>query len=166
MVCFEQVPDRHVMHGRWQDGESSRLSGCAYCQPSASVCSGTSHKNENVAHRPTTTNEVMEFDSLLISVIICDVSSGRLVGRSLRRPARLPLEKVVVRLSEGTEVVGEEIVGRRHAEQREAWGLAQQAAAAGPLAAPGTAHGRHSNTAASSNTVQLFTQLVSCKYFR
>lgn len=59
-----------------------------------------------------------------------------------------PLEKMIVGFSEGTEMVREQVVGRRDAEEGEARGLPQQAAAAGPFSPAGPAHrgSRHSST--------------------
>lgn len=54
-------------------------------------------------------------------------------------------------------MVREKVVGRRHADEREARGLPQQAAAAAPLAAARRAHRRR---CASADAVQLLAQLV------
>lgn len=76
----------------------------------------------------------------------------RLNGATLR-----PLEKMIVRFGKRAEVVRQEIVRRRDAEEREARGLAQQAAAAGPLAR--AAHRRRARgpAHAAADTVQLLT---------
>lgn len=63
---------------------------------------------------------------------------------------------MVIRFGESAEVVGQEVVGRRHAEQREARGLTQQAAAAGPLATV-AAHRRQAHVSADADPVQLIT---------
>lgn len=72
-----------------------------------------------------------------------------------------PLEKMVVSFGEGPEVVRQQVVRRRHSQQREARGLAQQAAPARPLAAARRRHGRHPRAAA--HAAQLIAQLVRCK---
>lgn len=90
-------------------------------------------------------------------------ASGAPAGnpRPLTHGATLrPLEKMVVRFGKGPEVVREQVVGRRHTQQREARGLAQQAAAARPLAARARTHPR----AASAHAVQLIAELVRCRH--
>lgn len=57
-------------------------------------------------------------------------------------------------------MVGEKVVGWCDSQQRKAGGLAEQAAAAGPLAA---ARAAHRLQAAAAEAVQLVAQLVGCE---
>lgn len=64
---------------------------------------------------------------------------------------------MIVRFGEGAEVVREQVVRGRDAEERESRSLAQQAAAPGPFSAASTAHWRSAST---PDAVKLITQFV------